>query len=160
MNKVDKGFSKIISYCLVSFIGIMLALTILNIILRWFGINFMWIDPLVRHLVFSCAFLGGALATGQRNHIKIDILNTLYSKKYPNLFFKLDLALGVISSIVCFFMAYAGYQFFSVEANYGKSVFWGIHSSFLVAIIPVGFLLIGFRFLTSLFVEKESLGNS
>ena len=43
------------------------------------------------------------------------------------------------------------------ELEFGKAVFFGIHSGVLVGIIPFGFSLIGFRFL-NLFIQ--SLVNS
>ena len=42
-----------------------------------------------------------------------------------------------------------------VELEFGRDVFWGIHSGFLVGIIPFGFLLISLRFIFILFLINE-----
>ena len=52
----------------------MLLLSVINIFLRWGEMTPYWVEPLVRHLVFLSAPLGGVIATGRRNHIGIDIL--------------------------------------------------------------------------------------
>ena len=59
----------------------MMILSITGIVLRWFNIAFLWIDPLVRHLVFICTFLGGAIATGRGTHIGIDIIGRLLESR-------------------------------------------------------------------------------
>ena len=58
----------------------MLIISTLSIFLRWFQVSFLWTDPLVRHLVFITAFLGGSLATGANNHIRIDLAGKLFEK--------------------------------------------------------------------------------
>ncbi|MBF0299690.1 MAG: TRAP transporter small permease subunit, partial [Oligoflexia bacterium] len=61
-------------YSLVVAIFAMLSLTIFAIIMRLFHITSLWIDPLVRHLVFLSAFLGGSLAISRKQLIAIDIV--------------------------------------------------------------------------------------
>ena len=125
----------------------MIGLTLLNIVLRWFSTTILWVEPFVRQLVFLSAFLGGALATGSRSHIAIDIMGRIFTtlgwKRINRLLEKIILAFCIFA---VFWLAYAGYQFTLVEIEYGKEEFLGIHSSVLVAIVPFGLLLIGFRF--------------
>ena len=109
-----------------------------------------WVEPLVRHLVFLSAFLGGALATGKRSHIGIDVLHRwLENKKDSNA--KLILISTTSVSIgTLIWLVYAGIEFMKVELQYGRDVFWGVHSGFLVGIIPFGFGLICLRFIVIL----------
>ena len=69
LKHIDDFIESISKSGLVICIALMLGLTLVNIVLRWFGHTWLWVEPLVRHLVFVCAFLGGALATGSKNHI-------------------------------------------------------------------------------------------
>lgn len=151
IKRFDRVLSKISRYGLIFSVSMMLVLTCLNILLRWFNYNLPWIDPVVRHLVFMSAFLGAISATGDNNHIKIDILSTLYKEKFPRLFLYLEYSLSIICMLTCFLMAISGYQFFEVEREFGKTVFLGLHSSVLVLIIPFGFILLGLRFFTNIF---------
>lgn len=125
----------------------MLFLSIANIVLRWFGMTFMWIDPLVRHLVFISAFLGGSLATGSSKHIGIDLMTKVLEKPKYAFYGKVH---KLIVSLFCFcillWLTAASYDFAQVEFEYGRAQFWGIHSGYLVSIIPMGFGLIGLRF--------------
>ena len=133
----DEFLDKFCTWSLFVCLGIMIFLTLLNIILRWFSTTILWVEPLVRQLVFVSAFLGGALATGSRSHIAIDlvgrVLDALELRKFKKI---LDIVIVVFCIFAVFWLAYAGYQFVLVEIEYGKEAFLGIHSSVLVGIVP------------------------
>jgi TRAP-type C4-dicarboxylate transport system permease small subunit len=147
LQLVDSAIEKISSAGLVLSVFMMLIFSILTIILRWFEITFLWFDPLVRHLVFLSAFLGGVIATGRGSHIGIDIIGKYLESKKK--YFYLKQVRRIISFVsfgtVCWLIV-ASMEFFRVEQEYGKESFLGIHSSVLVAIIPFGFSLICYRF--------------
>ena len=130
----------------------MLFLSVTSIFLRWFDTSYAWMEPLIRHLVFISAFLGGVLATGRGTHIGIDILSKYFEtiKDYRKL-----RVLKIISSlaacITLTWLAYASWGFVQLELEFGRNVFWGIHSGVLVGIIPVGMGLITYRFFAKLF---------
>ena len=126
----------------------MLGLTLLNIVLRWCGSSLLWAEPLVRHLVFVCAFLGGALATGSGHHIRIDLISRiLESRGYQTLGRVVEIVVSLFAVLVLGWLIYAGYSLVQIEFQFGKPSFLDIHSGFLVAIIPVGLALIGIRYL-------------
>ena len=81
----------------------MLFLPLFNIVARWFGQSILWIDPLVRHLVFLSAFMGGVLATGKGNHIKLDLvsraLEGLHKKRLKKM--RITRLSSVIKMLVC-----------------------------------------------------------
>ena len=126
---------------------VMIFLTVLNIILRLKSITFFWIDPLNRHLVFLSAFLGGVLATGRGTHISIDMISKiLESRGWFKVETYLKRLIAFVSLLGVLWLIYASFDFFQMEKEFGKEVFWGIHSSSFVFIIPFGFSLIAFRF--------------
>lgn len=144
---IDRAIERFSSYALVVSVLTMLVLAVVIIILRWFSITFHWIEPFIRHLVFLCAFLGGALATGRRTHIGIDIVGKfLEAKKNWQALLWVQRIVSFSCSIICFYLIKAGLDFVAIEAKYGKEVFLGLHSKVLVSIIPFGFFLIGYRF--------------
>ena len=131
----------------------MLFLSIINIVLRWFEHSILWIEPLVRHLVFMAAFLGGSLATGASQHIKIDLVSKILERNsYDKLNFVVEKLVVLFSLTACLVLVYASYHLFLVEKEYGQISFLEIHSSYLVGIIPVGMGLISLRFLLNLFM--------
>lgn len=146
VKTIDSQIEKITSFLLVVSMGLMLSLSVFGIVLRWFNLSYPWIDPLVRHLVFLAAFLGGALATGKGRHIGIDILaKYLESKDDKSLFKIVKIIVGIVSLIGVIWLFKASIDFSIDELEYGKASFFGIHSGYLVSIIPFGFALIGLR---------------
>lgn len=158
IKKISYYIDEVVKKLLVVIVFSMLLFSVSNVVLRWFGISYSWIEPLVRHLVFSTAFLGATLATANSKHIGIEILQKfLETKKKTNLLFILSKLSNFISFIILYFLANSGYEFFSVEKRYGAESFLGIHSSTLVLIIPIGFSLMMFRSaLNFLDFSKES----
>lgn len=127
--------------------GAILFLSVGSIFLRWFGSSLLWVDPLTRHLVFACAFLGGSLATKAGVHIRIDLVSKLISRIESATMGRIYrvLILG-FSFAVCVVLTKASWDFFLSEKEYGSPDFLGIHSSYLVGIIFVGTGLIALRF--------------
>lgn len=153
---IDIFIEKITEKMLVLTVFLMLFISVFAIILRWFSASFFWIEPLVRHLVFLCAFFGGILATGAGTHIAIDIVGQYLKEKKSTHFVNIIKTISsLVSMLTLLWLTKAGIDFCIVEFEYGKAVFWGIHSGFLVAIIPVGVFVIAIRFLV-IFIELLS----
>jgi TRAP-type C4-dicarboxylate transport system permease small subunit len=148
IKKIDSLLDKISFYGIVVAVLLMLSLTVLNIVLRWFNTSILWIDPLVRHLVFLSAFLGGSLATGKDNHIRIDLASkALESMNKPALKIWVERFIYIVTLIALVLLTKAGVDFTKMELEFGKNVFLGLHSGVLVSIIPFGMGLIGLRYL-------------
>lgn len=147
LKKVDQWLDTFCLTLLSIALFIMVFLTVLNIILRFESITFFWIDPLNRHLVFLSAFLGGVLATGRGTHITIDMVSKIFeSRGWNKLKELLTIFIAVISLFGTLWLLSASLDFFKMEKEFGNALFWGIHSSYFVMIIPFGFSLIAFRF--------------
>lgn len=146
LKKFDQAIDDGSSFLLVVSVVLMLFLSVLNIFLRWGNTTIHWVEPFVRHLVFLSAFLGGVLATGRKNHIGIDIIGRwLEIKKLDKMRLYVERLIYIISIATLYFLIYASVDFFQTERKYGQDVFLGVHSSSLVAIIPLGFGLILLR---------------
>ena len=131
LRNIDVGVEKLSVFLLVVFIMTILTFSLTSIFLRWFGLSFHWIEPLIRHLVFSCAFLGGVLATGKGSHIGIDLLSRyLEGKKYKNFEDYLLIFTSFFSSALCLWLVHACVTFVKMELEYGKTIFWGTPWSF------------------------------
>ncbi len=164
---IDRGIEKGASLLLILVVSLMLLLSVITIVLRWMEIGPLWADPLIRHLVFASIFLGGMLATGRRTHIGIDILPRMLEQQGKSDFLCwIQRVIAFICLVTLAWLAKAGYDFALIEMEYGKEAFLGIHSGFLVSIIPVGLILISYRFLFLLFnscpdlIKKESSADN
>ncbi|MBT4790987.1 MAG: TRAP transporter small permease [Halobacteriovoraceae bacterium] len=134
----------------------MLNLTIANIVMRWFQLSAYWIEPMVRHLVFTAAFLGASLATSNKQHIKIDILaRFLANSQNKQLEVWVERLVTIITIVATIILTIAAIDLVKVESEFGKAVFWGIHSSVLIGIIPFGVGLISLRLIFRLLLSCQ-----
>ncbi len=145
IKKFDQILESGLKWILIFAVMLMLGLTLFNIGMRYFNLAFHWIDPMVRHLVFLSAFLGGALATGSGHHIKIDLLSNVLERDNKNAKKVLEFFTTLITGVSCILVTYAAYLFSLSEFEYGSANFLGIHSGFLVSIIPFGMGIIALR---------------
>lgn len=159
---IDKAVEKFASYGLVVCVLTMLFLSTLVIVIRWFGVTFLWFDPFIRHIVFISTFLGGVIATGRGTHIGIDILGKyLESKGNISAQIWIQRLIAITSFGTLAWLIQAAWAFMLSEMKYGKPTFFGIHSGYLTAIIPVGLALIAYRFfylLLNSFTEEGQKG--
>jgi TRAP-type C4-dicarboxylate transport system permease small subunit len=147
----DDTLEKISRWGLVFSLFVILGFAVLAIVLRWMGDSPMWIDPLVRHMVFLSAFLGGSLATSKGVHIRVDLFSKLL-ESFPSRTLRW-LHTNVISLfclVTTVTLMLAGWDFYTVEKEFGAPALLGLHSSWLVAIVPFGLGLIALRFLNQL----------
>ncbi len=147
----DDILERLSRWGLISCLLMILSLAVMAIFFRWGGKSFMWLEPLVRHLVFLSAFLGGSLATSKNVHIKVDILTKLVEMSSSR--FIRWLHRNMITLFCCLTMLVllkSSYEFYLSEKEFGSPAFLHIHSSYLVAIIPFGVGLILLRFINQL----------
>lgn len=144
---IDRSIEKGSAALLVISVALMLGLSVLAIVLRWFETSFLWLEPFVRHLVFLSTFLGGVIATGRGTHIAIDVLAKKIEHDGPDWLKKLNVR--ILNAAACASLVWlikASWEFTQIELEYGREVFWNIHSGVLVGLIPFGLSLIAYRF--------------
>ena len=149
----DELLERVSRYGLVASLFVILGFSVFAIALRWLGSSLMWIEPLVRHLVFLSAVLGGSLATSKHVHIKVDILTKLIERSHSKIIHWIHKNLVTLFClIVCVVLTKSGWDFYLVEKEFGTSGFLHIHSAYLVGIIPFGMGLIALRFFNQLII--------
>ena len=139
---------------------LMIFWSLLGIVLRWCEWSPLWIDPLVRHLVLLAAFLGGVLAIGRGGHISIDLFSRHLQGTGQWRWYRLHKKL---ISLACAggvgWLALASGPFISSEWQYGRPDFLGIHSGYLVSLVPFGLALLAVRFLLQFLLPVEVPGG-
>ena len=160
VKKFDNFIDKLSTSVLVVAVMTMLVLSVLNIVLRWFNAHVMWIEPLVRYLVMMSAFLGGVIATGKKSHIGIDIVAKYFENQNLHQAHRITRrVIDVVCLVVLVYLVKGCLGFVESEAEYGRVVFLGIHAKYLAMILPIGFSLMGIRFLLSLILSFGKLSN-
>lgn len=156
----DDILEKISRVGLVTCLFVILGMAVSSIVLRWLGMSPQWIEPLVRHLVFLSAFLGGSLATSKNVHIKVDLLTKVVEASSSKVLHWIHRNLvSLFCLVTTAILTKAAWDFFLVEKEFGAPAFLHIHSAWLVAIIPFGMGLISIRFL-NLFILGLIRGGS
>lgn len=148
---IDDVLEKISRWGIILCLYVILTFAVLSIILRWMGMSPSWIEPMIRHIVFLSAFFGGSLATSKNVHIKVDVLAKLIENTNSKILHWAHRNLiSFFCLVVTIVLAKSSYEFFLVEKEFGAEAFLGLHSSWLIAIIPFGMGLIAFRFFNQL----------
>ncbi|MBL7666148.1 MAG: TRAP transporter small permease subunit [Bacteriovoracaceae bacterium] len=154
IKKLSGLLDKLISHVLVAVISLVTLLSLLGIILRQFQVTFLWLEPLIRHLIFISSFLAAALAVADDKHIKIEILKNILEKRVKLSKFT-SYAVMLSSFFVLGWLTYASWQFYQVEKTYADIGFLGIPTSFWIGSMTAGLGLMLFRlFLNLLKCEK------
>lgn len=133
---------------------LMLTLSLVGIVARWLGLSFMWLDPLVRHLVLITAFGGGVVAVGKKNHIKIDLLSHPIERMSSQGRSMVQVVLALATALVTAALTWSAWLFYLSEQEYGAHGLLGIHSSLWVLIFPIGWGAMTLRWVSSIF-ERE-----
>jgi TRAP-type C4-dicarboxylate transport system permease small subunit len=160
LKSIDMFVEKMSSYGLVLGVFSMLLFSLLVILFRKIGVSALWLDPLNRHIVFLCTFLGGVLATGRGTHIGIDVIGKYLESKQAH--GKIKMIKRIISFSSCLtliWLAIVSVDLVKVEFEYPQIAFLGISTGYMMTIIPIGVSLIAFRFFV-LFVTSFEKGEA
>ena len=156
IKRFDQFLEDVSKWGVIICVAFMLILTLSNILLRWFETSVLWIEPLVRHIVFLATFLGGSLASGEKHHIKIDVLSRiLESTNNEKINYYLEKVIGIATLIAVVTLTYASFNLAEIEFEFGKESFLNIHSGYLLSIIPAGMSLISLRVFLNLFIKDK-----
>ncbi len=146
LKKIDDLIYLLCTRTLVVSVFAMIIFSAIGIIIRWFDFSYQWLEPLIRHLVFLTIFLGGLIATEKNTHVSIDLISRYLEKEdKKEIRKKINIFVTLVCLLVALWLIYASVNFIKIELVFGKYVFWGIHSGFLVMIIPFGFSVIAFK---------------
>ena len=155
VQRIERVLSRIEGGLLVLFLTVMVVLTFLQIVLRAFNtyghfhwantvMGYLdWAEPLVRLLVLWVAFLGASLLTGEKKHIKIDLMSELLPARW--LPYR-EIILSAVCVVITALMTKASWSYVRMEWSFGGSLFLGMPTWIGQIILPLGFFLMLCRF--------------
>ncbi len=156
LARIDMTIARFEGWLLILFLSLMVSLTFLQVLLRSLFIyahvgwandlmgTIDWAEPFVRLLVLWVTFLGASLVTGENKHIKIDLFTQIIPAAWIPL---LDVLLSLAGALVTALLFKASLFYVGTEMSFGGNLFLGIPTWVGQLILPLGFLLICFRFL-------------
>lgn len=140
--------------CLI--VAMMVGLAVLKIAARYilphFGIQWMlsWSTPMLQHLTLWLCFFGAALASCERRHISIDILNRILPKRIIRFS---SYIIDILSLIIVSILAYFSFEFLIKEQNSPATLIGSIPLWWAKTILPIGFILIGIHLVLQIFIN-------
>lgn len=148
LRALDQFLVKVETVFLVLFLSIMILLSFSQVVMRNFwGIGFLWADPLVRHLVIWVGFIGAAIATHEERHIGIDAFSRFFSARWKH---AVRILTSLFAIVVCYFLADAAWVFLVDEKASGSDFMLTIPTWIALIIIPTGYVLMGFHFIVKI----------
>jgi TRAP-type C4-dicarboxylate transport system permease small subunit len=151
LKNIDHWISRLETALLVTVLSVMVILAFLQVVLRnLFAEGILWGDTFLRHLVLWVGFIGASLATREKKHINIDLFTRFAKGKFKSFIISI---INLFAAVVCWFLTSAAWTFVMDEKSFGTTLFNDIPAWYFQIIIPVGFLLMTFRFLV-IFIEN------
>jgi len=106
--------------------------------------SLVWADAAMRAGVLWITMLAGVLAAGQARHIKIDaLLHRLPDKVQP----WIQRAMYLLTALICVTLAAASVNLIQLEMSMNDLAFLNVPRWAVLMIIPIGFALMGWRFM-------------
>lgn len=142
---IDRKLSVVESFFLIVFLCTMIGLAFLQVVLRnFFNSGIVWADVFLRHLVLWVLFFGAAQAARKDKHLNIDVLSKLFKdvqKRY------ISLIINGFSLFIVILLTRGAWDYLVSQYKVDAVLLLGIQRWEFQVIIPVGLVLIGYRFL-------------
>lgn len=124
-----------------------------QVLLRFFNVGSIWLDPVLRALVMWIAMLGALAATRHDKHINLDALTRSLSGWSLR---AARLLTMLFAAAICLVMAKASYGLVQLDRESATPLVNDIPAWWVEVILPVGFGLMALRFALRAFVLPES----
>jgi TRAP-type C4-dicarboxylate transport system permease small subunit len=142
LHRIDAGIARAERWALVAMVAVLVLLPLLQIVLRVVGMGGIpWGHELIRLLVMWLGFVGASLATRERRHICLDLLDRFLSPRGKAGF---NLAVEAIAIALLGWLARVALAFIGMVDS--RSAILSIPDRLVYAIIPISLGIMAFRF--------------
>lgn len=156
LDAVDGAIAWVEKLVVVLLVTVLVGLPLTQVILRIVGEGGLaWGHELVRLLVMWLAFLGATLATRERRHITIDLLDRAITPRVKAVF---NLITQAVAAMVLLYLARTAWTFVGLQHEMGdKSPVLGIPEWLAVSIFPVALGVMSWRFVLGFIQDAVAL---
>lgn len=149
IDRLVAGLKFVEDGLLVVLLSSMILVAAYQVIARnFFDTGILWGDGLVRVLVLWVTFVGATIASRNDEHIRIDLLTRFVGDRYQKV---LERFRSLFTALVAGLFAWYSLEFVILEYQDGIVAFAGVPAWICEVVMPVGALLIGFRYLLRTF---------
>ena len=132
------------NWVLTFLIGALVVLSFVQISGRLFiNRNFSGADQIIYHLVLWVALAGAMVATRNKEHITIDIINRFSNDLYRPY---INLLTNLFSTFICLLLTWSSIRFIMDEIAYQSTIMENIPAWPFQLIMPIAFFIISTRF--------------
>ncbi len=146
LHRIDRGVAAVEKVVVVLIVAVLVGLPLTQILMRIGGQGGLpWGHEIVRVLVMWLAFFGASLATRERRHITIDLLDRAITPATKAAF---NLVTQGVAMVVLAYLARTGWTFVNLQRDMGdKSAVLGIPEWIAVTVIPLSLAVMSWRLL-------------
>lgn len=151
INRINIFLGKVETGMLCMIVVMMIGLAVLEIILRYvFKTSLLWKTVMLENLTLWLCFLGATLASCERRHISIDVLNRILP---PNIQRFRGYIIDVLSLIVITILSYLSLIYLDNEMKGQGRLIGPVPLWYAKTIIPIGFILMGIHLLLQIIIN-------
>lgn len=155
-SRILRGLHRVEDALLAGLLGALLLISVAQIVLRvFFDTGLDWAEPVGRQGVLWLALLGALGATRDKKHIAIDALARLLPPRWHRLAW---VVAELAAAGVCLTLAWLGWGMVQLERETPFSFAGQIPSWWPMLAFPVGFALMGLRFVVAAIGEPPEPG--
>lgn len=155
LKRIDWILARVEGWLIIAFLSLMISLTFLQVVFRALYTQFHmqwanavlgqmdWSEPLVRLLILWLTFLGASVLTGDKRHIKIDIMSSWLPDRWRPFH---EIILSLSCMLIASLMLKTSIGYLRMEMDFGGLFFATLPSWIGYLIFPAGFSMILFRY--------------
>lgn len=147
---IDRIENFIVSLLLFSILLFALSQIVLRNV---FGSGLIWGDSLLRISVLWLGLIGAIIASRHGKQISIDVLTQFLSNRSKQIIEKINF---LLSASICLLVSYYSAKFVYLEYQDSSIAFANIPAWVTEIIIPISFLVMGFKYLAQLIIKNKS----
>ena len=145
LNRLDTAGRFVETFLLVSLLGSMMLLSVVQIIAREvFETGFYWSGELIRIMVLWLAMVGAVAACRENRHIRIDAISHLLSDRMVLI---TRLFVDTFAAAVCAVVGWHAWRYVQLEMEFQDTVLIDTPAWIAHIVVPVAFGLLSYRFL-------------
>jgi len=145
LNKAEALGRLLENILLTTLLLAMIGLAVTQILLRWGGAGSLpWGDEAIRLMVLWIAMVAGIAAAREDRHITIDVLSRFLTQRWQAI---VAVVVDLFAAMVCLALAWYGWVMIRFAIEDGEVLLGGLPAWAFQGIIPVAFLLMGYRYL-------------
>ena len=154
VKKVSDGIDKVCLAIIVAILGVMVVVTMAQIISRLAGDSLLWTEELNRYLLIWGTLIGASCAYKEGSHISITFVQGMCSAKTERM---MRLFVHVVCLVAFVVMAYFGLEYALKQVALAPAL--RIPMKYMYMSIPIGFALMAVHALDAVLQIRQEKGG-